>query len=117
MVVRNQDEDALANEVLGDDEGGNTEQPPMDVDEDGRLAGPVDAADFTAPSDSNPFANEKAQASVNKPTGRVRDDKSEKAAETRSPATSRRGRSGIALDESPAAEAGTPGGDSAKAKK
>jgi hypothetical protein len=115
MVVRNHDEQAQANEVLGDDAGGNRDQPPMDVDEQGRLAAPMDAADYAAEPGTNPFADDGAQAAVNKPTGKPKGGDENGQPPAKKPTRGRRAGSGIALDESPGAEAGTPGGDAAKA--
>jgi hypothetical protein len=69
MVEVNKDEDATANESCGDEAGGNLDQPPMDLVEDGRLSPPVDAADYQAQSGDNPFADDRAQKAVGKPTG------------------------------------------------
>lgn len=67
MTEVNLDEGAKANEPAGDKAGGNNDQPPMDVDEAGRLKAPIDAADFVPGENDNPFANDKAQEAAGKP--------------------------------------------------
>ena len=55
MVDRNHAPDAVANEPMGDGHGGN-DGPPLEVDADGRLPDPVDAAEYQ-PEGLNPFAD------------------------------------------------------------
>lgn len=55
MAGPNLHPEASANDALGDEHGGNTEQPEDGRDEQGRLPAPQDAADYEA-SGLNVFA-------------------------------------------------------------
>lgn len=52
MVFRNLEPDAVANVHAGDVDalGGNVDQPDMQLDQQGKLAAPADAAEFSDPA-------------------------------------------------------------------
>ncbi|MFL6112052.1 MAG: hypothetical protein ACJ786_11965 [Catenulispora sp.] len=65
MAGPNLHPDASANEALGDEHGGNTDQPEDGRDEQGRLPAPQDAADYE-PSGINVFADPAQMRSAGK---------------------------------------------------